>query len=1097
MRLSAFIILIGLVCQASAQDLPVYDDALQSGFVDGYSYGGGTDLQHAGTTRNGSAFAIAFTGDNSNAVAFPHETVNFTTAQYSGVRFYVHGGSAGGQRLRFHVYNNLGGVPIANVEIDSFISGGAIAPNEWRLVEILFASAPLSFTGTFDRFDLQSDDPDTQATLYIDDVSLIDATPPSPDIFSNGFENGGAPGPVGELRFTAAGFAVGEADGNAMISVERVNGSSGAVTVTYASSDGNATQPDDYASAGGTLSWNAGASGVRTFTVAVVNDGDDEPDETVNLALSAATGGAVIVAPSTAVLTIADDDAAPAPGELRFSAATYSVGETDGTLSVSVQRVNGSNGVVSVDYMTDDATAVAPGDYTSATGTLTWGDGDALDKNFNITIVDDGVAETDETLTLTLSNAIGAATTAPSTAAVTIVEPEYLFVPQYTTNRIKVYRREAAGFSLVNTAILAAGTQPNALAFAPDGRLWVVDSGATKRLLRYAAQSVITLSNPVAEVIIGPVGGGSGDIFDMAFFGGFAYVSQSNFGGTNRIVRYAIANLAVSGNPASTLLTAASLNIPAGLEFDALGRLWISNYGNNTLVRMNTGSGAVDRIGSNTAIGARNALNLPEGLAFDADDTLWVGNNGEPTISGYAQWQLDDAGFGATLPVHQIDVNPALFQGDTVGGLVFDRDGDLWANYQKTLSVLEYTLTPAPRPGGLPGVGSYTSAAGQVLGTATTFPGFGGIAIWPIPASTHLASASFRGTNVTGMEMGYDFFPQATGPVGGKDYPVHDTRLIDYFAAKGMTTIRFLFSWEGMQSSLMGPIPAAPSGNYKLYFDRYKNIVDYATNVKGMQVIIEPWQANSTNGAGGPRWRGGLVGSVAVPTAAWIDFWTKFAGVYASNPRVAFGLVNEPNNMSTMGWWAIAQAGITAIRNAGATQRIYVPGNGYTAASTWVIGNAFYDTDPVKRSNAYGYLNANGVGMPINDPLNNIVIEVHTYLDNDEGGSTTGITSITAARQHLEVVVNEARAQGYKVYLGEIGFLATMPLAQAAWTDFINYFEANQDVLIGFSWFAGGAPGWWDDIGASGGGHFAITPTDDATFTGDTVNMDMIENDLD
>jgi hypothetical protein len=922
MRLSAFIVLIGLAFDVGAQDLQVYDDALQNGFVDNYSYGGGTDLQHAVTTHNASAFAIAFTGNNSNAVAFPHETVDFTTSQYAGVRFYVHGGATGGQQLRFQVYNNLGGVPLANVELDSFISGAAIAANEWRLVEVRFADAPLAFSGNFDRFDLQSDDPDTQPVLYIDDVSLIDATPPSPDIFSNGFENGGSPGPVGELRFTSATFGVGEAAGNATISVERVNGSFGAVSVEYASSDGTATQPDDYAASTGTLSWSSGASGVRTFTVAIANDAVDEPDETIGLALSAATGGASIVAPATAVLSIADDDAAPVPGELRFSAASYSVGETDGTVTVSVQRINGSDGVVSVDYATADATAVAPGDYSSTAGTLVWADGDVLDKTFDIPIVNDGIAENDEMLALALSNAAGAALGNPSAATVAIVEPEYLFVPQYTTNRIKVYRREAAGFTLVNTAVLAAGTQPNALAFAPDGHLWVVDSGATKRLLRYSAQSVIAQANPVAEVSIGPVGAGSGDIFDMAFFGDFAYVSQSNFGGTHRIVKYTTANLGVSGNPASTLLTAASLNVPAGLEFDALGRLWISNYGNNSVVRMNTGSGVVDRIGSNTAIGARNALNLPEGLAFDADDTLWVGNNGEPTISGYAQWQLDDAGFGATPPVHQIDVNPALFQGDTVGGLAFDRDGDLWANYQKTFSVLEYTLAPGPRPGGLPGVGSYASAAGQVLGTATTFPGFGGIALWPIPASTHLTSASFRGTNVVGMEMGYTFFPQATGPVGDTHYPVHDTRLIDYFASKGMTTIRFLFSWEGMQSSLMGPIPAAPAGNYKLYFDRYKNIVDYATNAKGMQVIIEPWQADPGGGAGGPRWRGGLVGSGAVPTAAWIDFWGKLAAVYADNPRVSFGLVNEPNNMSTMGWWAIAQAGITAIRNAGATQRI-------------------------------------------------------------------------------------------------------------------------------------------------------------------------------
>ncbi len=71
-----------------------------------------------------------------------------------------------------------------------------------------------------------------------------------------------------------------------------------------------------------------------------------------------------------------------------------------------------------------------------------------------------------------------------------------------------------------------------------------------------------------------------------------------------------------------------------------------------------------------------------------------------------------------------------------------------------------------------------------------------------------------------------------------------------------------------------------------------------------------------------------------------------------------------------------------------------------------------------------------------------------------------------------------------------------MPTAPAAWADFINYFEANTDTLIGFTWWTGGAPGWGDDVAANGGGHFSIAPTHCATFTGDTVNMDMIENDF-
>ncbi|MGA9334425.1 MAG: cellulase family glycosylhydrolase [Rudaea sp.] len=354
--------------------------------------------------------------------------------------------------------------------------------------------------------------------------------------------------------------------------------------------------------------------------------------------------------------------------------------------------------------------------------------------------------------------------------------------------------------------------------------------------------------------------------------------------------------------------------------------------------------------------------------------------------------------------------------------------------------------------------------------------------------------AAFRGTNLAGMEMAYFNFNQTTGPVPDTDYPVYDTRVIDYFASKRIAALRFLFSWEGMQSTLNGPIPASPGGNYKAYFDNYKRIVDYATNVEGMQVVIEPWDADSGGGAGGARWRGDLVGSAQVPMAAFADFWGKMAALFKDNPRVSFGLINEPNNMSTMTWFAAAQLAITAIRDAGSTQRIYVPGNGYTTASAWTAN--YYDTAATQRSNAYGWLNANGVGAPLADPLNNIVIEVHTYLDADQcacGANPDEITSITAARTQIAVTLDWATANGYQMYLGEIGMYAGNASAAAAWADYIDYFNSNAGPFVGFTWWAGGMPDWWNDLH---GPHFAISPTNDVDFTGDTVNMQLIENDF-
>lgn len=186
----------------------------------------------------------------------------------------------------------------------------------------------------------------------------------------------------------------------------------------------------------------------------------------------------------------------------------------------------------------------------------------------------------------------------------------------------------------------------------------------------------------------------------------------------------------------------------------------------------------------------------------------------------------------------------------------------------------------------------------HVLSKTTAFTGSigtaGGVVVRLLLGSTVICGAFLKpvtitpgsvvhGVNLVGMEMGWSDFSQATGPVADTNYPAFDERLIDYLAAKHVSVITFLFSWEGMQSQLNGPIPAAAAGNYRAYFDNYKRIVTYATG-RGIRVIVAPWQALADGGIGGPTWRGQLVGSAAVPVGAFTDFWSKMATVFKDNP---------------------------------------------------------------------------------------------------------------------------------------------------------------------------------------------------------------------
>jgi subtilisin-like proprotein convertase family protein/MFS family permease len=80
------------------------------------------------------------------------------------------------------------------------------------------------------------------------------------------------------------------------------------VKVDYATSDGTASQPDDYAPSAGTLTFMPGETS-KTISVDVKGDAADEPDETVAVDLSAASGATI--AHGHAQLTITDDDAPP------------------------------------------------------------------------------------------------------------------------------------------------------------------------------------------------------------------------------------------------------------------------------------------------------------------------------------------------------------------------------------------------------------------------------------------------------------------------------------------------------------------------------------------------------------------------------------------------------------------------------------------------------------------------------------------------------------------------------------------------------------------------------------------------------------------
>ena len=222
------------------------------------------------------------------------------------------------------------------------------------------------------------------------------------------------------LEFTSATRTVDEGGGSILITVSRIASSAGAISVDYASVDNTATAGSDYTATGGSLIWASGDGTDKSFILVVVDDAAMEGDEALDLVLWNPSPGAVLGAQSTCVVTIVDNDTPPA-GALQFGGPSFSVDEADPTAAITVTRTGGSVGAISVDFATSDNSAMAPGDYASASGTLNWADGDSAVKTFAVNIVNDTLAEGAEAIDLALSNPVGGAVIGTQNTAILMI----------------------------------------------------------------------------------------------------------------------------------------------------------------------------------------------------------------------------------------------------------------------------------------------------------------------------------------------------------------------------------------------------------------------------------------------------------------------------------------------------------------------------------------------------------------------------------------------------------------------------------------------------------------------------------------------------
>ena len=219
--------------------------------------------------------------------------------------------------------------------------------------------------------------------------------------------------------------------GYGTVNVMRLGTTTGTASVDYlTTTNGSAVIGTDYYPTNGTIVFNPGVTNV-TIQVPIINNNLPEGDRTVILALTNAVN-TMLYAPSNTTLTIIDT--VQAPGLLAFSATNYVANSSDGSANVTVVRTNGHSGTVSVAYTTVAGTAVPGVNYQTASGTLTFNDGDTS-KTFAVPLLYQLAAPPAVSLSLLLSNPTGgAALTSPTNATLTIMNTNVIVSFAVATN---------------------------------------------------------------------------------------------------------------------------------------------------------------------------------------------------------------------------------------------------------------------------------------------------------------------------------------------------------------------------------------------------------------------------------------------------------------------------------------------------------------------------------------------------------------------------------------------------------------------------------------------------------------------------------------
>jgi hypothetical protein len=201
----------------------------------------------------------------------------------------------------------------------------------------------------------------------------------------------------GSVSFGAANYLISESS-NVPVKVIRANGT-GSFSVSYSTQDGTAKAGVDYTAKSGLVTFNVGDVS-KIIDIPILNDTLRENNEAFTVVFTDLPPDVTLGTPSTATVTIEDDDPLPKFSIKSFQATEGNSGTKDFTFNVTLSAASSLDSTV--DFFTD-TDSPNNNDYQDVSGTLTFAAGQTQ-KTIVVKVNGDTLLEEDEEFLVKLTN---------------------------------------------------------------------------------------------------------------------------------------------------------------------------------------------------------------------------------------------------------------------------------------------------------------------------------------------------------------------------------------------------------------------------------------------------------------------------------------------------------------------------------------------------------------------------------------------------------------------------------------------------------------------------------------------------------------------